>query len=95
MAAALTRAPKKSLNRKVWRMPSISPLPKNCAPKMLAPLMPPNTARLKTIITWFAMDAAEIASVPRLPTITLSSRDTNEVMNCWMMIGISSVRTLL
>ena len=73
---------KYSLKRKVWRMPSISPLPKNCAPKMPAPLMPPNTASMCTISTEFAMEAAEMASVPRLPTITLSSRETKEVINC-------------
>ena len=44
---------------------------------------------------WLAMEAAEMASVPRLPTMTLSSRETKFVMNCWMMIGIRSTSTLL
>ena len=57
--------------------------------------MPPNTARMNTSITWFAMDAAEMASVPRLPTMMLSSRDTKEVINCWITMGISRVTTLL
>ena len=55
----------------------------------------PMFAGICAIITWFAMDAAEIASVPRLPTMMLSSRDTKEVINCWITMGISRVTTLL
>ena len=95
MAVTESRAEKTSLKRKVFRMPSISPLPKNWAPKMLAPLRPPKMASICTIRTELAMEAAEIASVPRLPTMTLSSRETKEEMNCCTRIGISRVRTLL
>ena len=76
-------------------MPSMSPLPKNWAPKMLAPLSPPKMASICTFSTELAIEAAEMASVPRLPTITLSSRETKEEINCWIMIGISSTSTRL
>ena len=82
MAPTVKDRPKRSLYRKVQRIPSISPLPKNWAPKMPGPLRPPKMASICTVSTVLAMDAAEMASVPRLPTMTLSSRETKEVINC-------------
>ena len=54
-------------------MPSSSPLPKNCAVKIPAPLNAPNIARLKTKMSWLTIETPDICSVPREPTIRLSS----------------------
>ena len=41
--------PKYIFARKDWRIPSRSPLPANCAPKIDTPESPPKMVRLNTI----------------------------------------------
>ena len=79
-----------NLNLNVWRTPSVSPLPKNCAPNIPAPDIAPNTQRLKTNISWFTTDTPLICMVPRRPIMMLSSILTNVVIPVCTIMGIIS-----
>ena len=68
-----------SFTRKAFRNPSRSPAPKNWAPKMPGPEMPPKMPRLYTNIIWLTIATPDSWAVPNCPTMMLSSRLTRLV----------------
>ena len=54
------------------RTATVSPLPQNWALNMHAPLLTPNSKRMKTKLSLLAMPTAEMAVSPSPPIITLS-----------------------
>ena len=69
--------------------------PKYWAEKIPAPDIPPNTARLKTKISWLTTATPVIWSVPTLPTITLSNNATILVKRLCITIGRAMARIIL